>query len=116
MSDAPAQPSQIAASTPFALSGLIDVAPGAVVSRTIAKSKSGTLTLFAFDDGEGLSEHTAPFDAFVQVVHGRLTLTIAGAHVDAPAGTIVRMPANIPHALRAEAPSRMLLIMLRDAG
>jgi len=105
---------EIDASTAFALTSLIEVAPGAVVSRTIAKSKGGTITMFAFDTGEGLSEHSAPFDAFVQVVDGRLSLKIGGEPVVAEAGTIVRMPADVPHALHADAPTRMLLVMLRE--
>ena len=105
---------EIQPSTAHALTSLIDVAPGAVVSRTIAKSKGGTITMFAFDSGEGLSEHSAPFDAFVQVIDGKLTLTIGGEPVEAEPGTVVRMPADVPHGLRAEAPTRMLLVMLRD--
>jgi len=74
------------------------------------------VTLFAFDAGQGLSEHTAPFDALALLVDGRLTLTIAGAVVDAQPGTITRMPANVPHAVEANLPSQMLLIMLREPG
>ncbi len=74
----------------------------------------GNVTLFAFDAGQELSEHTAPFDAFVLVLEGALTLTIGGAPVRAIPGTIVRMPANIPHAVDAREPARMLLIMLRE--
>ena len=67
-----------------------------------------------FDAGESLSEHTAPFDALVLVLEGALALTIGGRRVDAVPGTIVRMPANVPHAVDAAQPSRMLLIMLRE--
>ena len=74
----------------------------------------GNVTLFAFDAGQELSEHTAPFDAFVLVLEGALTLTIGGTPVRAIPGTIVRMPANIPHAVDAREPARMLLIMLRE--
>ena len=74
----------------------------------------GNVTLFAFDAGQELSEHTAPFDAFVLVLEGALTLTIGGAPVRAIPGTIVRMPSNVPHAVEALEPARMLLIMLRD--
>ena len=93
---------------------LVDVAPGAIVSRVLAKSGGGNVTLFAFDQGQGLSEHTAPFDALVQVVDGSLELTIGGAEVRVGGGEIVRMPANVPHALHASEPSRMVLTMLRD--
>src|SRR5512143_3558657 len=78
--------------------------PGSVVSRTLAKAKGGSLTLFAFDAGQELSEHTAPFDAFVQVLDGEVELTIGGEKVAARTGETVRMPAGIPHAVRAVAP------------
>jgi quercetin dioxygenase-like cupin family protein len=97
-----------------ALIELVDVAPGAIVSRVLAKSGGGNVTLFAFDQGQGLSEHTAPFDALVQVVDGSLQLTIGGAEVRVGGGEIVRMPADVPHALHAPEPSRMVLTMLRD--
>ena len=71
------------------------------------------MTLFAFDAGQGLTEHTSPYEAFVMVSQGRLTLTIGGTVVDAAPGTIVRMPAGVPHALEAVEAARMLLIMLR---
>ena len=96
------------------LTELVDVAPGAIVSRVLAKSGGGNVTLFAFDQGQGLSEHTAPFDALVQVVDGCLELTIGDAEVRVGGGQIVRMPANVPHALHAAEPSRMLLTMLKD--
>ena len=97
-----------------ALTELVEIAQGAIVSRVLAKSGGGNVTLFAFDQGQGLSEHAAPFDALVQVVDGCLELTIGGAEVRVGGGEIVLMPANIPHALQAAEPSRMLLTMLRD--
>jgi quercetin dioxygenase-like cupin family protein len=96
------------------LTGLVDVAEGAIVSRVLASSGGGNVTLFAFDRGQGLSEHTAPFDALVQVVDGRLDVTIGGAEMTVGAGEIVRMPAGVPHALHAPEPARMLLTMLRE--
>jgi quercetin dioxygenase-like cupin family protein len=93
---------------------LISLSPGGIASRVLAKTSGGNVTLFAFDGGEGLSEHTAPFDALVLVLDGSLALTIGGAAVTAPAGTIVRLPARVPHAVDARAPARMLLIMLRE--
>jgi quercetin dioxygenase-like cupin family protein len=88
--------------------------PGAIVSRTIAKAKGGSVTLFAFDAGQELSEHTAPFDAFVQVLDGAVELTIGGEKVVARKGETVRMPAGIPHAVRALEPFKMLLTMVRE--
>ncbi len=97
-----------------ALTDLITVAEGAVVSRVLTKSGGGNVTLFAFDRNQGLSEHTAPFDALVQVVDGSLDLTIGGHPVTVGAGEIVLMPAGVPHALHAPEASRMVLTMLRD--
>ena len=96
------------------LEDLVSVAEGAIVSRVLARSSGGNVTLFAFDRGQGLSEHTAPFDALVLVVSGRLDLTIGGAKHKLCAGEIIRMPADIPHALHAPEPARMLLTMLRE--
>jgi quercetin dioxygenase-like cupin family protein len=92
---------------------MIDYGDDAVVSRTLAKSGGGTLTLFAFDAGQELSEHTAPFDAFIQVVDGDVSLTIGGAEVTATAGQSVLMPAGVPHALRAVTRMKMVLFMIR---
>lgn len=111
MSEASLPPSSVES-----LDALITVQPGAVSSRTLRKSKTGTLTLFAFDEGQELSEHSAPFDALVQVLEGRLLITIAGAPHVVETGQVILMPANVPHALRAEAPTRMLLTMFRETG
>lgn len=96
------------------LANLITPTDRGVASRVLAKTGGGNVTLFAFDQGEGLSEHTAPFDALVLVLDGLLSLTIGGKTVTASPGTIVRMPANVPHAVDATAPARMLLVMLRE--
>jgi quercetin dioxygenase-like cupin family protein len=99
--------------TPVRLDELVDYAPGAVVSRTLAKSGAGTLTVFAFDAGEELSEHTAPFDAYVQNLDGKVELTIDGKAVHPAVGETVLMPANIPHAVLAVERFKMLLILIR---
>jgi quercetin dioxygenase-like cupin family protein len=104
----------LAADHSSALIELVQNAEGAIVSRVLAKTNGGSVTLFAFDAGQSLSEHTAPFDALVQVVDGRLDLVIGGAPVTVGPGEIVRMPADVPHSLQAPEPSRMLLTMLRD--
>jgi quercetin dioxygenase-like cupin family protein len=96
------------------LIGLVEVAEGSIVSRVLAKSDGCNVTLFAFDRGQGLSEHTAPFDALVQVVDGALDLRIGEVSVTVETGEIVRMPAHVPHALHAPVASRMVLTMLRD--
>jgi quercetin dioxygenase-like cupin family protein len=95
------------------LANLTDYAEGAVVSRTIKKSKVGTLTVFAFDQGQELSEHSAPFDALVQVLDGEVELTIGGAPIKAVAGQAVMMPADVPHAVKATSRFKMLLTMIR---
>jgi len=95
------------------LMGMVAYAPGSVVSRTIAENKAGTLTLFAFDAGQGLSEHSAPFDAVVQVLDGEAELMIGGKIVRAVAGQLVIMPADVPHSVKAPQRFKMLLTMLR---
>jgi quercetin dioxygenase-like cupin family protein len=97
-----------------ALASLVAYAEHGIASRVLAKTGGGSVTLFAFDAGQGLSEHSAPFDALVFVLEGALTLTIGGAAVAASPGTAVRMPAGIPHALAASERSKMLLVMLRE--
>jgi len=96
------------------LADLITPTAGGIASRVLAKTGGGNVTLFAFDAGEGLSEHTAPFDALVMVIEGQLALTVGGRPVTAMPATIVRLPANVPHAVEATVASRMLLIMLRE--
>ena len=83
------------------LAGLVDYADGGIVSRTLAETSGGTVTLFAFDAGQGLSEHSAPFDALGEVLEGRVELVIGGKAVEAGAGERVVMPADMPHAVRA---------------
>ena len=96
------------------LQSLVNPTDKGIASRVLARTAGGNITIFAFDAGEELSEHTAPFDALVMVLEGAFVLTIGGQEVGAEPATIVRMPANVPHALRATEPSRMLLIMLRE--
>ena len=93
----------------------IDYASGAVVSKTILKKESGNLTLFAFDQGQGLSEHTSPFDAVVQVVEGEGSFIIDGEIKTVKEGEMIIMPANIPHDVQAaKEPFKMLLVMIRS--
>lgn len=92
----------------------IQYGEGAVVSRTLVKRPTGTMTLFAFDQGQELSEHTAPFDAVVHVIEGEVELTIGGEPYRAKAGEMVIMPANIPHAVKAATRFKMLLTMIRS--
>lgn len=96
------------------LKDFVEYAPEAVVSKTLIDKKAGTLTLFAFYAGQGLSEHTAPFDAVVEILDGEAELTIGGEVVNASAGQLVIMPANVPHALRAVKNFKMLLTMIRE--
>ena len=98
----------------IALSDHIAYADNAIVSKTLLDKPTGTLTLFAFDTGQGLSEHTSPYDATVMIIEGEGTLLIGGRQVKAGAGSMVIMPAGIPHDVRAEKPFKMLLIMIRQ--
>jgi quercetin dioxygenase-like cupin family protein len=94
---------------------LIVYQEGAVVSRTLLKRPTGTVTLFAFDRGQGLSEHTAPFDALVHVLDGEAEITIAGQVHRLSAGEVIVMPAHQPHAMTARTAFKMLLTMIRSA-
>ena len=95
------------------LRSLIEPTAHGIASRILAKTEGGNLTLFAFDAGEGLTEHTSPYDAFVMVLEGALTLTIGGVPVHATPGTFVALPANVAHSVDAVEASRMLLTMLK---
>jgi quercetin dioxygenase-like cupin family protein len=95
------------------LVSLVEYAPDSIVSKTILDKKVGTISLFAFDKGQKLSEHTSPYDAVVQVLDGQALLTIGGEDVEVSAGEIIIMPANVPHSLNAKEKFKMLLIMIR---
>jgi quercetin dioxygenase-like cupin family protein len=98
----------------FALDALVTPTANGIASRVLARTAAGNITLFAFDAGEELSEHTAPFDALVITLTGSLVLTIGGREVQTTPQSAVLMPANVPHAVRATETSRMMLIMLRE--
>ena len=106
--------STIPAAEALLLADLITPTAQGIASRVLARSGGGNLTLFAFDAGQGLSEHSTPYDALALVLEGELTLTIGGAPVHALPGTVVRMPAHVPHAVEAPVPSRMLLLMFKE--
>ena len=93
---------------------LVGYSKASIVSRTLIDKPAGTLTLFAFDAGQGLSEHTAPYDAVIQILEGAAELTIGGKKVKAVAGRTVIMPARIPHAVKATQRFKMLLTMIRQ--
>ncbi len=99
---------------PCDLAGLVEYAEDSVVSRTIADAKSATVTVFAFARGQGLSEHSAPFDALVNVIEGEGEFTVGGEKHRVSAGQILRMPADVPHSVRAAKPFKMMLIMIRE--
>jgi len=103
----------LSVSKAFDLAKLASYGEGAIVSRTLVENKAGTITLFAFDAGQGLSEHSAPFDAFVNVLEGEAEFVIGGKAVKTGAGQVVIMPANVPHAVKATRRFKMLLTMLR---
>jgi quercetin dioxygenase-like cupin family protein len=96
------------------MTGLIEYQTGAVVSRTLIDKQAGTVTLFAFDEGQGLSEHKAPFDALVYVIDGQVVITISGKPHNLSAGEMIIMPANELHALKAAKRFKMLLVMVKS--
>ena len=96
------------------LNGLIQYQAGSVVSRTIIDKPAGTVTLFAFDKGQGLSEHTAPYDALVDVIDGEAEVTISGKPMNVKQGQILIMPADKPHALKALVRFKMMLVMVKS--
>ncbi len=93
---------------------LVDYQDGSVVSRTVIDKETGTLTLFAFDEGQGLSEHTAPFDALVYLLDGEAEVIISGKALRLKKGEMVIMPANKPHALKAIRKFKMMLVMIKS--
>lgn len=96
------------------LAGLVEYQEGSVVSRTVLKKQTGTVTAFAFDAGQGLSEHTAPFDALVQIIDGEAEVRVSDETFRLASGAAVILPANVPHALTAVQRFKMLLTMIRD--
>jgi quercetin dioxygenase-like cupin family protein len=96
------------------IASLVEYQAGSVVSKTLIKKETGTVTLFAFDKDQGLSEHTAPFDALVHVLDGKAEITIAGDPIDVIGGEIIIMPAGKPHALRAVERFKMMLVMIKS--
>jgi len=95
------------------LAELIEYSKDSIVSKTILDKPAGTITLFAFDKGQKLSEHTTPYDAVVQILDGQARLTIGGQDVEVPAGQIIIMPGNVPHIVTAQEKFKMLLTMIR---
>jgi len=93
---------------------LVNYQDGSIVSREIVKKQTGTVTVFAFDEGQGMSEHTSPFDALVHVLEGEAEITIAGKPHNVHNGELILMPANQPHALKAQKRFKMILTMIRS--
>jgi quercetin dioxygenase-like cupin family protein len=108
--------STLVAGEVYTLESLVTPTAHGIASRVLARTAAGNITLFAFDAGEELSEHTAPFDALALTVSGGLVLTIGGIEMRTDPHTIVLMPAKVPHAVRATEASRLLLIMLRSSA
>lgn len=106
--------SEIAGAQALPLSGLVNYQEGSVVSRVILKRDKGNVTLFAFDEGQGLSEHTSPFDALVQVIEGDAEVTVAGKPIVVKSGQVVLLPAEKPHAVKAITRFKMVLTMIRS--
>jgi len=100
--------------TAISLKDFIEYQAGSVVSKEVLRKDTGTVTLFAFSQGQGLSEHTAPFDALVCIIDGEAIITISGNSVAVKAGEMIIMPANLPHALQAVQQFKMMLVMIRS--
>jgi quercetin dioxygenase-like cupin family protein len=98
---------------PYQLAASIQIQSGSVVSKTLVNKSAGTLTLFAFDEGQSLSEHTAPFDAFVEILEGEAEITLGGKPYLLKSGDVLLMPANVPHGLKAVTAYKMLLTMIK---
>lgn len=107
-------PSVAPKGTSFNLEKFVDYASGSIVSKTLLKRDLGNITLFSFDKGQGLSEHTTPFDAVVYILDGQAKITIGGEPQNVKTGEMIVMPANISHALKANEPFKMLLTMIRS--
>ncbi|QQS51161.1 MAG: cupin domain-containing protein [Bacteroidota bacterium] len=101
-------------SSPQNLAGSVSYASGSIVSKIITRNEAGNLTLFAFDKGQNLSEHTAPFDAIIQVIDGEARVTIDKKAYQVKTGEFIIMPANIPHAVDADEKFKMLLTMIKE--
>ncbi|MDI9555272.1 MAG: cupin domain-containing protein [Pseudomonadota bacterium] len=95
------------------MTGLVEYQAGSVVSRAVIQKKTGTVTLFAFDEGQGLSEHTAPFDALVCLLDGQADIVISGKSHVLKQGEMIIMPAGEPHSIKAIGPFKMMLVMIR---
>jgi len=106
-------PGTLSPSEIYSLNNTVEVAPGAIVSRTLARSAGGNVTAFAFDRGQELAEHSAPFDAMVYLLDGRLVVVIDGTDYELTPGDAIVMPADVPHAVRAPAPAKWMLVMLK---
>lgn len=116
MSESGARPgTELQAAQQVRAAELANYQDGAVVSRTLVRRQAGTITLFAFDAGQSLSEHTAPYDAIAQTLEGDAEITISGKPLKLGAGEMVLMPANQPHAVKALSRFKMLLIMIRSS-
>ena len=102
------------ASQAIPMAGRVAIQPGAGVSRTVISKTAGTVTLFAFDQGQGLSTHSAPYDAMVWILDGEAEITVDGKILRAQTGDMVIMPANLPHALNAIRPFKMALVMIKE--
>ena len=107
--------SHLEGGTPFDLARLTDYQNGSVVSRTLLQEETGTLTVFAFDEGQALSEHTVPFNAFIEVLDGEAEITVGGKPSRVTAGQIILMPGGIPHRVRAVKKFKMMLIMFKKS-
>ena len=109
-----AKPAENLMSQVLSMAGLVEIQADAVVSRTVIAKPAGTVTLFAFDKGQGLSTHSAPYDAMVWILEGEAEIVVDGKPLLAKTGDMVIMPADLPHALNAARPFKMALVMIKE--
>jgi quercetin dioxygenase-like cupin family protein len=113
VNESAAQPGALPPSEIHRLEETVEVAAGAIVSRTLMRTDGGNVTAFAFDEGQELAEHSAPFDALVTLLEGGLVVTIGGEDHELSPGEVILMPADIPHAVRAPVPAKWMLVMVK---
>jgi quercetin dioxygenase-like cupin family protein len=113
-SETPSKPKGLSGAEVVKADELVNYQEGSIVSREIVKKPTGNVTIFAFDEGQGLSEHTSPFDALVHVLDGEAEISIGGKPHNLHNGDIILMPANEPHALKAQKRFKMILTMIRS--
>ena len=114
MSEEPKNEHALNGGEPHLLTQMVDYLPGGIISRSLLKKPTGNITLFAFDRGEGLSEHTAPFDAILYMLEGKAEIFVGDKRAEGSEDDVILLPAGVPHSVRALSPFKMMLILIRS--